>query len=285
MKSFQKDAMRRISWRLGRKVYAKARGEPLSAQISSNGEASLQQRVLAAIPPSTPMQVLDVGANRGEWTLSLLRQASPARLADGGIQVDAFEPVPMTADRFERELRTAPEGARVRLHRYGLSDTPGCADMALTSITGGTNTLHFDPRAGQPSEGWCKVRLETLTRFCEETGIKHVHFVKCDAEGHDMKVIAGARPLLEAGRIDVLQFEYNHRWVHGRAFLKDAFDLISGLPYRLAKVRSHGRIDIYESWHPELERYFEANYLLVREPALSWFDGYCGSFDESNSYA
>ena len=43
--------------------------------------------------------------------------------------------------------------------------------------------------------------------------------------------------LLAAARIDVFQFEYNHRWVYGRSFLKDVFDLAAGLEYQVGKVR------------------------------------------------
>lgn len=44
-------------------------------------------------------------------------------------------------------------------------------------------------------------------------------------------------------------------------------------------------IDAYESWHPELETFFETNYLLVREDLLDVFQVRRGSFDASNTYA
>ena len=97
-------------------------------------------------------------------------------------------------------------------------------------------------------------------------------------------MLRGARELLREQRIDVLQFEYNHRWVHARAFLKDVFDLVADLPYEVARITPDG-LETLPGWHFELERFFEANYLLVRRPALDWFPCRRGGFDASNAYA
>jgi hypothetical protein len=110
-----------------------------------------------------------------------------------------------------------------------------------------------------------------------------VHLVKSDTEGHDLRVLSGARKMLSQGRIDVFQFEYNQRWITARFFLKDAFALVAGMPYTVARIRpSH--IELFEAWHFELERFFEANYLIVHERALGWFDVQRGGFNGSNVY-
>lgn len=78
-----------------------------------------------------------------------------------------------------------------------------------------------------------------------------------------MSVLLGAEQALRAGLIEVWQFEYNHRWVANHSMLKDVFNFIEDKPYRLGKLFGNG-IEICDSWHPELERFFEANYVLVR---------------------
>ena len=65
--------LRRIVWRLGRKLYCTARGEGAN-QMDINGEAYVQERVLAAAKPGETLTVFDVGANLGEWTQSLIDQ-------------------------------------------------------------------------------------------------------------------------------------------------------------------------------------------------------------------
>ena len=148
------------------------------------------------------------------------------------------------------------------IQEIALSDVAGQFDMAIMSEMGGTNSLHFDGSAETPPGGWLRIRTETLTNFCLNNGIVHVHLAKCDTEGNDSKVILGAYELLSRGAIDVLQFEYNHRWVFSRTFLKDVFDLIQELPYRIGKLEPHS-VELYDGWHYELDRFFQTNYVLL----------------------
>jgi FkbM family methyltransferase len=278
------DSLRRLTWRLGRRLYVSARNEQHSYDITQNGEAEIQQRVIAAVPSSTKLQMIDIGANEAAWTLSALRQVPSERIAAGLMHIDAFEPVPATARRFAAAVATVPGGNLVHLHQAAMSDTAGTTQMAVMSATGGTNTLHYDGSADAPQGGWVDVELDTLTAFCSRENIAHIHLAKCDTEGHDFKVLTGARELLQAERIDVFQFEYNHRWVFSRTYLKDVFDLVVDLPYQIARVNP-GRIEVFKTWHPELERFFESNYVLVRQPAMAWFTARQGSFDSANTYA
>ena len=152
------------------------------------------------------------------------------------------------------------------------------------SETGGTNSLSFDRASAAKALEVIVVEKQTLDGFCAEHAIDHINLVKTDTEGHDIHVMRGAQKMLESEKIDVYQFEYNHRWVQTRAFLKDVFDIIDGLPYKVAKI-TPGGIEIFEGWHPELERFFEGNYLIVHERSLGWFNCRFGQLDQSNVYA
>ncbi len=145
----------------------------------------------------------------------------------------------------------------------------------------GSNTL--SPGADAPPGGWIEVETTDLAAWASRKGLQRLHLVKADAKGHDLFVLRGALPLLREERIDVLQFEYNHRWVFARAFLKDVFDLAAPLPYALARITPAG-VEILPEWHPELERFFETNYCLIRRPALDWFSCRRGRFDAANTY-
>lgn len=275
-----------MSWRLSRRVYIASRGDLRGNDIATNGESYVQRCVLdATAAGSETLRVCDIGANEGEWTLSLLAQM-PASRKPGAYTVDLFEPVPSTAARLRTFLEKAPgPAAALRIHNLALSDQAGHVRMAIMSQTGGTNSIHYDGSAGEtPPGGYADVETMTLTEFARSNRIERFDLVKCDTEGHDSKVIAGARPLLAERRIAVLQFEYNHRWILARSFLKDVFDTVSGLPYHVARIMP-GHIELLPVWHPELDRFFEANYLLVRDDALTWFDARAGRFDDTNTYA
>jgi hypothetical protein len=153
--------------------------------------------------------------------------------------------------------------------------------MAVFFAGAGINSLHFDTDAGS-AQSIVEVPVTTFADFCASEKIGHVHIAKCDTEGNDARVLAGAAPLLRAAAIDVMQFEYNHRWVLGRSFLKDVFDLAAPLPYIVARV-DPDRLTVFDEWHPELERFFHSNYALVSERALDWFPVTRGHFDSANT--
>lgn len=84
--------------------------------------------------------------------------------------------------------------------------------------------------------------------------------------------------MLERNAIDLVQFEYNRRWIDSRAFLLDAFNELQPYGYALGKVTPRG-VETYSAWHPELETFREANYLAWlpgwsdRLSTLEWWGG------------
>jgi hypothetical protein len=127
------------------------------------------------------------------------------------------------------------------------------------------------------------VNVTTIDDYCASKKIATIQLLKCDTEGHDMEVLRGAETLFCQGRIMVCQFEYNHRWVYSRHFLKDVFDFCQDLPYLVGKV-TPGAIEVYKEWHPELEKFWEGNYVLVHETALRWFSVRQGSFGARGTF-
>lgn len=275
--------MTRLGWRLGRSLYMRARGEERWGDISRNGEAHLQQCVIANVPAEETLMVMDIGANQGEWTETFLNGLPAARRSSDHVILHAFEPVPATAAMFRDRITRLPGNSIVQVHPLAMSDSPGHAEIGVFADGAGTNSLHHAADARSPQQV-IQIDLTTLDAFCVSQGIDHIHLAKCDTEGHDSKVLKGAKALLRDERIDVLQFEYNHRWVFGHAFLKDVFELVEGLPYDVVRVDETG-LTLFESWHPELDRFFQSNYALVHHRALSWFAVHRGSFDGSNTFS
>jgi hypothetical protein len=104
-----------------------------------------------------------------------------------------------------------------------------------------------------------------------------------DTEGHDWHVLAGAVDLLRSRRIGLAQFEYNHRWVYARRFLKDVFDLVEGMPYQVGRLTGAG-VELTPRWHPELDRFFQSNFVLVENSMVAHLEHVTGSFDAANTY-
>lgn len=272
---------RRISWRIGRSLYMQARRE-VGSNMQLDGEHLLQRQIFGQFANSSQTLVLfDVGANIGDWTHYALERAAEHGMA-GRLEIHAFEPVPSTFRTLANRIKDHPLYDLVHLVSSALSSQEGSAEMFFAGDNAGTSSLHLDPNRNDLPQ--IRIEKTTVDAYCQRNGIPMVHFIKCDAEGHDMEVLLGARTLFEEQRVMVFQFEYNNKWISSRHYLKDAFDFVAGMPYGVGRLTPSG-IEIYKEWHPELERFFEGNYVLIADSALEWFNVQIGHFDVSNTYS
>jgi FkbM family methyltransferase len=243
-------AIRSLAWRIGRRLYCRARRD-VPNDPATNGEYWLIEKLLSG-PAGNSEILMDIGANRGDWSAQV--RAALNRLDKRGL-IYAFEPAQSTyaflSNRFKSDVCVKP-------NKIALSEHTGEADFFVVGELAGTNSLHS--AQGAVAE---RVQTQRFDDFLASARLGKVLFVKSDTEGHDMSVLRGAETSLRSGSIEVWQFEYNHRWVANHSMLKDVFDFIADKPYRLGKLFGNG-IEMYEKWHPELERFFEANYVLVR---------------------
>jgi FkbM family methyltransferase len=231
----------------------------------TNGEYWLLDRVVRDARKGD--RVLDVGANRGNWSLEAIRLGALER----GCVIEAFEPSATT-----RRVLASRVGTHVAIHAIALSDTNETVDFYEQGDCAGTNSLAAIAGAMR-----CQVttaRLDALVNSTPEAAIK---MVKVDTEGFDLLVLRGATSLLQRGLIEVVQFEYNWRWLQNHLALRDAFELIAQYPYRLGKLIG-SRIEFYDEWHPELERFFESNFVLVRQGSSLEHLGVGVTFDVAN---
>lgn len=245
-------AIRSLLWRLSRRFYSWARREATS-RFETNGEQWLMQNVLAGADETTTSILLDIGAHKGNWSEKATYLLKKHNISG---HVHAFEPTSSTFSYLSEKFKGSE---LVSLKKVAISDRSGETEFFVISDLAGTNSL-------LRNEGTTVEMVRTLRMddFLVAERIGHVLFVKSDTEGHDLSVLLGAVETLQKGRIDVWQFEYNHRWIAGRSFLKDAFDFIVDKPYLIGKL-CENEIETYDKWHPELERFFESNYVLIRQ--------------------
>lgn len=244
--------VRSFVWRFGRRLYRWARREARSNFVT-NGELRLIQNVIEYADINKESILLDIGANKGVWS-----ENAVALIMSHGIpgHVHGFEPASFS---FSYLLEKFKVNELVSMHKVAMSNLSGEAELFVVGELSGTNSLLRND--GATIE---KVRTMSVDDFLHTEKIEHLLLVKSDTEGHDLNVLMGASEALRKGLIDVWQFEYNHRWIGGRAYLKDVFDFIADKPYLLGKLYENG-IETYDMWHPELELFFESNYVLIRK--------------------
>lgn len=135
--------------------------------------------------------VFDVGANVGYYTLLM------AKLVGAGGQVHAFEPTTWAYERCQRNLSLNPVLAAqpVFVNRAGLLAQVGRSVDAIESRFS-AKVLAYQTRE--------EMSFTTIDRYCAERGIKTVDFIKVDVDGHDVKVLRGARETIGKHRPTLL---------------------------------------------------------------------------------
>ena len=261
-------AGRRTVVRTARYVLSRARLD-YPNDMSTNGESALQRWVLRFSQAGEQIHVADVGANVGRWSESMLAATSQAG-RETDLQLHAFEPDSLAFAR----LAEALAGRSARLSKTALSDRQGSSLLHVVAPGAGTNSLYAGPEANPVAQE--TVVTATLDSYAEQSGVARFALVKIDAEGHDLAVLHGARTLLAEHRIAAAQFEYNHRWILGRFYLRDAFEFLLALGYLVGKVTPRG-VEFYPGWDADLETFVEGNYLAcdpdaaAKLPAVRWW--------------
>jgi FkbM family methyltransferase len=230
--------------------------------IRGNGESALQGWVLDRLPRGRVAHVIDVGANVGEWSRSLLEVATDrGRMAE--IDLHAFEPA---SDTFDRLAKTLDGNPAVSLQRVALSDHSGTGTLHIAGVTSELNSLHGVPGMHTTGED---VATTTLDAYAQQASLSRIDLLKIDTEGHDLTVLKGAADLLRGGCIAVIQFEYNQTWIYARRYLRDAFRLLEPLGYRLGKLTPSG-VEFYQCWDPALEDFRGPIYVACRKDVAEW---------------
>jgi FkbM family methyltransferase len=137
-------------------------------------------------------QVLDIGANIGWYTHTFSNLVGP----EG--RVFSVEPVPPTFELLTYCVRRL--GLRnVELFNYAMSDQPGSATMEVPRYSEGGENFYAARIVGPaPSEAALRTFTVPIASIDELLGprLTRLTFVKCDVEGHELRVLRGARATL-----------------------------------------------------------------------------------------
>lgn len=268
LKSLVRSSINATEWLVGRRRVAKlARFVTNEVRLDvdnhmiTNGEAIVQSVALSVANPT----ILDVGARYGEWSKNLLSRPGNTPI------IHLFEP-----SAYSASLARSAIGSRGQVHQMALSDAPGTGELLIVHEGSGANSVI--PYTDQKRVTGLRepITFGTVDDFCFTHGIEQIRLLKVDAEGHDLAILRGSKQMLERRAVDLVQFEYNSRWIDARIFLLDAFELLGNYGYRLGKITPRG-IETYDQWNPELEKFVEGNYLGFLPklsgdlPLISWW--------------
>ena len=234
--------------------------------IAANGEALIQKTMLSKVN-KTEVIIIDCGANIGQWSTQLFETTKAIGHASD-LKVFCFEPSSFTHDKLSAKLeKLQSPNMSFSAIKKALSNRPGMLNLKIVHDGAGTNSLVNVP-GGYASEE--TVLVTTVDEFVAENGLEKIHLLKVDAEGHDLDVIRGAENLLDEQRINLIQFEYNWRWIYGKHFLQEAFEYLTQRDYEIGKITPAG-IQFYAKYDTQLESFIEGNYLACSKSWKGFF--------------
>ncbi len=233
-----------------------AEGFDLSLFVFGVFQAHVTNRERFSLPGDAT--VFDVGANVGTAALPLA-QALPSGT------VYAFEPTDYAFGKLTRNLELNPELApRVVPVQLFLSDReseePGIEAYASWRVDRrhqDAHRLHGGRRC--PAAG---VGATTLDAFCRRHGVERVDFIKIDTDGHEYRVLSGARRTVEAC-LPFILFEAGLYLLEENGVEFEAYDdYFSSLGYRLIHSQN-GRPVNRETYRAEIPWKATADILAI----------------------
>lgn len=205
--------------------------------------------------------VVDIGAHKGSYLYWLRRAAG-----DSG-QVIAFEPQPSLA-QYLQEAVAAQRWTNVSVRNQGVSFQPGSLELIVPGGSGSISPgASFENIVAERAD--ChRIRIDVVSLDSLFSGPNAPSFIKCDVEGHELKVFHGGEKLLRRAH-PALLFECEARHL-GKTSLREVFDTLTGWGYA-------GQFFTEDGLHPIAE-FRQENHQSQSGPRFWDQPGYCNNF-------
>ena len=175
--------------------------------------------VIAALAPGDC--AVDIGAHRGGYLYWMQKGVGPRG------RVFAFEPQAELA-AYLRSIVAQSGLAQVTVEELAISDAEGEATLQVPD-GGPACGATLEPGLVTGPSSSRGVRTVTLDGYFEPFRELRIRLIKCDAEGHELRILRGAEKLLRAqGPLLIFECEARHR-PHGS--VAEVFDWLAAIGY------------------------------------------------------
>lgn len=199
--------------------------------------------------------IFDVGANTGEWSVSLHKLFPQS-------QMFLFEPQPAC-----QKIISGKNIPNSILISNAVSSIAGQAVRLFSSADDAEiASLHQRRDSYFSDKSFTSIEVATVTidDVISEHKIACVDFMKMDVEGHELDVLKGAMRSLEGRIIKALSFEFGSGNINSRTFFHDFWDLLTPLGYRIYRILPSSRLMPIKEYYEDCE-YFRGvtNYIAI----------------------
>jgi len=224
------------------------------ASVYDSGELQVIHYVKSKVKNSESAIIFDVGANIGHYTLLLKQEFGATSI------IHSFEPSLIT---YEKLRINTGNNANIFLHNFGFGNEVVKAKLYTDSAESGLASLykrrlnHFNIYMDKVEE----ISIETIDSFCKDK-IEHIHFLKLDVEGNEINILNGAKQMIEANKIDFIQFEFGGCNIDSRTYFQDFYYLLND-KYVISRIVKDGLYPITQ-YKEIYESFMTTNFLAER---------------------
>jgi FkbM family methyltransferase len=203
-----------------------------------------------------PKHILDIGANRGNWTRAAIKYFPEAHYTLVEPQNELKVYIKDLLDR----------GYRLHWINAGASDRPGLLPLHIMSLDH-SSTFIQAPRTMSESIRRIEVPIRTVNEIVASSELPIPEMVKIDAEGLDLKVLAGSSDLL--GKTEIILAEASIGQSDFDNTAKELICTMADAGYRIVDITDLNRSPRYGVlWLCELAFLLHDSHLL--DDATSW---------------
>jgi FkbM family methyltransferase len=229
----------------------------LGSDFSTSGEEWVLGYIKSKMEKKSEIIIFDVGANIGEYTKQI------KNIFDNlTFKIYSFEPSKTTYDKLKQNIG---EQQNIYIYNLGFNDKDTTTTLYSNKSSSGIasiyqrNLQHLDTKLDQMDT----IELTTVDNFSAKYLISHINFLKIDVEGNELKVLQGAKDMINAGNIDFIQFEFGGTAIDAHIYFQDFFYLLKD-KYNIYRILRNGLRPIYQ--YSELqENFITTNFFAERK--------------------
>ncbi len=195
------------------------------------------------------IDIIDVGANKGEWTEYFLTQ-------NQNVNALLIEP---SGNAFTYLSNKFKYVNNVSIINKALGEKESEAIFFEEPDCGETSSLISSFSNAKSIKK--NVSVTTIDLLFKNFGLNKIDYLKIDVEGYDFHVLKGAVKCLEEKKIKFIQFEYNSPWAKTGSTLFNAIIFLKNFNYNVYILRSEGLYNFNYDRYGEFFRY--SNFFAV----------------------
>jgi FkbM family methyltransferase len=200
------------------------------------------------------VQVLDVGANTGQYGLEVISTIP-------GVELHSFEPSSLA---FEKLNHLAGSHQNWYVYNIGFGSANTSDELFFAESGSASATLLRQEKVFGREESFKSesVQIRVLDDFLDENIQINANVLKLDIEGYEMRCLEGA--VNSIAKFRIIQFEFGEVNVDARIFFRDYWNFFSDRGFEVYRVTKRRPIRIYK-YSEDLETFSVTNYLAVRK--------------------